>query len=180
MRHAAVVSHDAKRRSRRAALGEDRLSGRDDPCRRAVNSIVRAITPPKHGSVTIALTDPARARLLALPRESEFVFTTLRRTHYRPSRRSHHWNRVRCSAPGRCRSLHRDPELLRVVRLERARTRRATSRSTSAPKTAANSCASCMRTQARDSHASASRSVQTGTVGARRARCGDGLRVPAR
>jgi hypothetical protein len=63
------------------------------------NSIVRAITPPKHGSVrTIALTDPARARLLALPRESEFVFTTLRRTHYRPSRRSHHWNRVRCSA----------------------------------------------------------------------------------
>ena len=35
-------------------------------------------TPPKHGFVrTIALTDPARERLLSLPRESEFAFTTL-------------------------------------------------------------------------------------------------------
>jgi hypothetical protein len=40
----------------------------------------------------------ARERLLTLPRESEFVFTTLRGSHYRPSSRSHHWNRVRCGA----------------------------------------------------------------------------------
>jgi hypothetical protein len=46
----------------------------------------------------IALTEPARERLLALPRESEFAFTTLRGSHYRPSSRSYHWNRVRCSA----------------------------------------------------------------------------------
>jgi len=26
------------------------------------------------------------------------VFTTLRGSHYRPSSRSHHWNRVRCAA----------------------------------------------------------------------------------
>jgi hypothetical protein len=47
---------------------------------------------------TIALTEPARERLLTLPRESEYVFTTLRRSHFRPSSRSHHWNRVRCAA----------------------------------------------------------------------------------
>jgi integrase len=47
---------------------------------------------------TIALTEPARKRLLALPRESEFAFTTLRGSHYRPSSRSYHWNRVRCAA----------------------------------------------------------------------------------
>ena len=40
---------------------------------------------------------PARERLLTLPRESEWVFTTLRGTHYTPSSRSHHWNRVRCT-----------------------------------------------------------------------------------
>jgi integrase len=63
------------------------------------NSIEHAFTPPKHGSVrTIAMTVPVRARLLRLPRESEFVFTTLHGSHYRPSSRSHHWNRVRCSA----------------------------------------------------------------------------------
>ena len=58
----------------------------------------RRITPPKHGSVgTIAMVDPLRDRLLALPRESEWVFTTLRRHHYVPSTRAFHWNRVRCS-----------------------------------------------------------------------------------
>jgi integrase len=63
------------------------------------NALERAFTLPKHGVIrTIALTDPARDRLLTLPRESEFVFTTLRGSHYRPSSRSHHWNRVRCSA----------------------------------------------------------------------------------
>jgi integrase len=59
----------------------------------------REFTEPKHHHArTIALTDPARERLLALPRESEFAFTTLRGSHYRPSSRSHHWNRVRCAA----------------------------------------------------------------------------------
>lgn len=48
----------------------------------------REFTKPKHGVArTIALTDPARERLRNLPRESEFVFTTLRRPHYRPSSR---------------------------------------------------------------------------------------------
>ena len=59
----------------------------------------REFTTPKHGhSRLIALTDPARERLLRLPRESEFVFTTLRGSHYRPSSRAHHWNRVRAGA----------------------------------------------------------------------------------
>jgi integrase len=59
----------------------------------------RELTLPKHGHVrTIAMTDAARERLLTLPRESEWVFTTLRGNHYRPSSRSHHWNRVRCAA----------------------------------------------------------------------------------
>jgi integrase len=63
------------------------------------NGKVAGFTPPKHGTVrTIALTEPTRERLLALPRESEFVFTTLRGSHYRPSSRSYHWNRVRCAA----------------------------------------------------------------------------------
>jgi integrase len=56
-------------------------------------------TDPKHHYVrTVALTEPAKRRLLQLPHESEFVFTTLRGTHYRPSSRAHHWNRVRCAA----------------------------------------------------------------------------------
>jgi integrase len=59
------------------------------------NAKVRKFTEPKYGKRTIALTDPARERLVSLPVESEFVFTTLRGTHYTPSARSHHWNRVR-------------------------------------------------------------------------------------
>ena len=63
------------------------------------NAKVRDFTPPKRGSVrTIAMTPPVRERLSALPRESEWVFTTLRGNHYRPSSRSHHWNRVRRAA----------------------------------------------------------------------------------
>jgi integrase len=63
------------------------------------NAKTHEFTLPKHGHVrTIALTDPARTRLLSLPRESEFAFTTLRGTHYRPSSRAFHWNRVRCTA----------------------------------------------------------------------------------
>ena len=59
--------------------------------------------PEVHAAETPPRSDgrpdrPARERLLSLPRESEFVFTTLRSTHYRPTSRSYHWNRVRCAA----------------------------------------------------------------------------------
>jgi integrase len=43
------------------------------------------------------MTEPVRTRLRDLPRESQWVFTTVRGTHYTPSSRSHHWNRVRAS-----------------------------------------------------------------------------------
>lgn len=63
------------------------------------NAKAGKITLPKYGvKRTIAMTPRARERLLRLPRESEWVFTTLRGTHYTPSSRSHHWNRVRCAA----------------------------------------------------------------------------------
>jgi integrase len=87
----------------------------------------QTFTLPKHGVIrTIALTEPARKRLLALPRESEFAFTTLRGSHYRPSSRSHHWKPcplLRGSRP--LLLLHRDTAFLRLVHLERARARRA-------------------------------------------------------
>ena len=63
------------------------------------NAKLRKVTLPKFEQTrTIAMTDPVRARLLALPRESDWVFTTLRGNHYTASSRSHHWNRVRCAA----------------------------------------------------------------------------------
>jgi integrase len=63
------------------------------------NRHTRKFTLPKYESVrTIAMTAPARERLLELPVESEWAFTTLRGYHYTPSTRSHHWNRVRCTA----------------------------------------------------------------------------------
>lgn len=63
------------------------------------NVKVRKITAPKHGSRrTIAMTANLGARLLELPRESEYVFTTIRGGHYTPSSRNHHWNRVRAAA----------------------------------------------------------------------------------
>ena len=43
------------------------------------------------------MVEPVRERLLTLPRDSGYVFTTLRGTHYTPSARAFHWNRVRCS-----------------------------------------------------------------------------------
>ena len=62
------------------------------------NAKVREFTAPKHGSVrTVAMTAPVAERLAELPRESEFVFTTLRGTHYTPSARNLHWNRTRCA-----------------------------------------------------------------------------------
>jgi integrase len=63
------------------------------------NVRVRKLTRPKHGVTrVITMTPRARERLLRLPRESDWVFTTLRGDHYTPSSRSHHWNRVRCAA----------------------------------------------------------------------------------
>jgi integrase len=62
------------------------------------NVKAKTITIPKHDSRrTIAMVDPLRERLLSLPRESEWVFTTLRGTHYTPSSRTYPWNRVRAS-----------------------------------------------------------------------------------
>ena len=40
----------------------------------------------------------AQTRLLRLPVESDYAFTTLRGSYYRPTTRVHHWNRVRCAA----------------------------------------------------------------------------------
>jgi integrase len=63
------------------------------------NVKLRRFTRPKHNVVrTIAMTDPVRERLLTLPLDGEFVFETLRGSHYTPSARSHHWNRVRAAA----------------------------------------------------------------------------------
>jgi len=62
------------------------------------NVKVAKVTAPKHGSRrTIAMTEPVRRRLLDLPRESEYVFATVRGGHYTPSSRNHHWNRVRAA-----------------------------------------------------------------------------------
>jgi integrase len=58
----------------------------------------KKLTPPKHDvSGKIAMVQPLRDRLLALPRESEWTFTTLRGHHFVPSTRNHHWNRVRAA-----------------------------------------------------------------------------------
>ncbi len=63
------------------------------------NAKLGKLTTPKHDSRrTVALTAPVAARLQELPRESEWLFTTVRGTHYTPSSRVFHWNRVRASA----------------------------------------------------------------------------------
>ena len=56
---------------------------------------------PKYGPYTIALVARGRDVVLHMKRdsaESPFVFTTLRGNHYRPTSRTHHWNRVRAAA----------------------------------------------------------------------------------
>ena len=72
------------------------------------NAKEKRIKPPKNDSIgIIAMVDPLRDRLLKMGRESEWAFTTIRGTHYRPSTRNHHWNRVRAacgSATRRCTS----------------------------------------------------------------------------
>ncbi len=62
------------------------------------NVKTRSFTEPKYGPYTIALVADARRRLLKIPRDTDFVFMTLRGTHYTPSSRNHHWNRVRAAA----------------------------------------------------------------------------------
>lgn len=65
------------------------------------NAKTRTFTPPKYGPYTIALVARGREVLQRLPREDvrgDFVFVTLRGTHYTPSSRTHHWNRVRTAA----------------------------------------------------------------------------------
>src|SRR5262249_30723278 len=84
---AALVADVAARLTRQP--GEH---GRVRPVHRVAGESLQEFTLPKHGVVrTIALTDPARERLLSLPRESEFAFTTLCGSHYRPSSRAFHW-----------------------------------------------------------------------------------------
>lgn len=65
------------------------------------NAKVRSFTEPKYGPYTIALTGRAREVLMRMKRDSSdspFVFTTMRGTHYTPTSRTHHWNRVRAAA----------------------------------------------------------------------------------
>ena len=98
-----VSIHEGPRPGELDALRWDDLDftpGAESICiERQWNVKVRKLTVPKHGVVrTVAMTPRARDRLLTLPRESEWVFTTLRGTNYTPSSRSHHWNRVRCAA----------------------------------------------------------------------------------
>lgn len=57
-----------------------------------------SFTEAKYGPSTIALVDHAKRRLLRIPRDAAYVFPTLRGTHYTPSSRNHHWNRVRVAA----------------------------------------------------------------------------------
>jgi integrase len=62
---------------------------------------LREFDTPKYGPYTVALTARASEVLLNMKREqtdSPFVFTTIRGTHYTPSSRTHHWNRVRAAA----------------------------------------------------------------------------------
>jgi integrase len=65
------------------------------------NVKAKRFTEPKYGPYTIALVGRAREVLLTMKRDatgSPFVFPTVRGTHYTPSSRTHHWNRVRAAA----------------------------------------------------------------------------------
>ena len=80
------------------------MGRRFESCRGHLSAKGKRFKEPKHGSTRkLPLIPVVRERLLALPRESEYVFTTLnrsrtRRAHYTPSTRSPHWDRVRCAA----------------------------------------------------------------------------------
>ena len=68
--------------------------------RRQWSAKVNAYTDPKYGPYTAALVDEARSVVEHCPRDHDapWAFMTVRGTHYTPSSRSHHWNRVRCAA----------------------------------------------------------------------------------
>ena len=64
------------------------------------NVNVGDFTEPKYGPYTLALHERARKLLLSMKRsrsDGEFVFETVRGTHYTPASRTHHWNRVRAA-----------------------------------------------------------------------------------
>ena len=90
------------------------------------NVKVRKITAPKHGSVrTVAFVEPLHARLLALRRESEWAFTTVRGGHYTPSSRGPPLEpRARADRSRQHLAVRGDPSLLRLVRAQRARAAR--------------------------------------------------------
>jgi hypothetical protein len=122
------------------------------------NALERAFTLPKHGFIrTIALTDPARERLLRLPRESEFVFTTLRGSHYR--RRHARITGTGSAAPPVSATSTSTPPLFTTsagTPGTSSSSTRGTLRFTSATATAANSSESSTATRTRSSPASVS------------------------
>lgn len=63
------------------------------------NAGARTFTAPKNGKARrIAITAPARDALLRMPRTESWVFPNLRGSHWTPSSRTFHWNRVRAKA----------------------------------------------------------------------------------
>jgi integrase len=63
------------------------------------NANSKTWTTPKNGLARDAIiTPPAREALLAAPRRTDFVFTTLRDTHFTASSRAYHWKAVRAKA----------------------------------------------------------------------------------
>ena len=120
------------------------------------NAKLGKITPPKHGSRrTIALTAPVRERLEQLPRDSEWLFTTVRGTHYTPSSRCFHWNRVRATSASPTFAVRRDAALLRLVRDERARAAASRHRATARPRRRRRARAPTLRSPGRRDRAGA-------------------------
>lgn len=94
------ASVTAIRPSELDALAPDAIDYKADEIhvREQWNAKTRKFTAPKYGPYTVALVGRAREVLTRIPKEldsDQFVFTTLRGTHYTPSSRTHHWNRVR-------------------------------------------------------------------------------------
>jgi integrase len=88
-------------------IGQQEIMAETIRIERQWNVKTARITAPKHDSRrTVAMTSPVLERLSNLPRESEWVFTSVRGTHYTPSSRNHHWNRVRASVGLGRVSLH--------------------------------------------------------------------------
>ncbi len=89
------------------------------------NVKTKTFTEPKYGPYTAALVAHARATLELVKRDSDsaFVFATIRGTHYTPSSRVYHWNRVRIAAGVADTTLYLDPSLLRLESAQRAEPR---------------------------------------------------------